>query len=63
MVRALDLREGDKVFARWQKGPYYYPGVIAEKHHDKIHVHYEDGEKEWTTISVVRVLPEALGQR
>ena len=57
-VAPLDLREGDRVYCRWQKGPEYHPGSIAEKQGDKIHVHYDDGEKEWSTVAMVRVLPE-----
>jgi hypothetical protein len=59
-ARKLDLRVGDRVFARWQQGPEYFPGRIAEKSGDKIHVHYDDGEKEWSNVRLVRVLPQDL---
>jgi predicted Zn finger-like uncharacterized protein len=62
-VRALDLKQGDRVHARWQGGPNYYPGRIDEMNGDDIHVRYDDGETEWTTIGMVRVLPEELGRR
>lgn len=59
-VRPLDLCAGDRVYARWRDGPNYFPWRIAEMNGAEIHVHYDDGETEWTTIGVVRVLPEEL---
>lgn len=59
-VRELDLREGDRVFCRWEGGPAYYPARIAEMQGDEIHVHYDDGQAEWSSIGMVRVLPEDL---
>jgi hypothetical protein len=56
-VLPLDLDVGDVVYARWQGGPYYYPARIERKNADDIFVQYDDGRSEWTTISLVRVLP------
>ena len=53
-----DLRIGDVVQARWMVGTVYYRGKIADRIKDVIHIHYDDGDKEWTTIGVVRVVPE-----
>jgi hypothetical protein len=56
-VFALDLREGDLVFARWQRGPLYYPARILERHGNTLRVRYEeDGVEEQTAIRYVRVL-------
>ncbi len=56
-VLPLRLDVGDRVYARWQRGPYYYPGRVAQKNGDNILVQYDDGQQEWTVIAVVRVLP------
>jgi predicted Zn finger-like uncharacterized protein len=56
-VLPLDIGVGDVVYARWKGGPAYYPGRIKEMTGDRIHVAYDDGEEEWTTIKMVRVLP------
>ena len=62
-VRALDLREGDRVYCRWRQGPEYFPGRIAETKGDQVRVDYDDGDQEWTTISAMRVMPEDLLRR
>jgi hypothetical protein len=51
----IDIELGDYVYCRWKGGPYYYPGRIARMQGEKIYVQYDDGDKEWTTISYVRV--------
>ena len=55
-VAPLDLEVGDRVFARWQRGPAYRPGRITRMQGERIHVQYDDGAQEWTTIGLVRVL-------
>lgn len=50
-----DIELGDRVQCRWKGGPYYFIGHIAQKEGEKIYVYYDDGDKEWTTISCVRV--------
>jgi hypothetical protein len=59
-VLPLRLDVGDRVYARWQRGPYYYPGRIARKNGDDLLVQYDDGRQEWTRIEVVRVLPQEV---
>ena len=54
-TRSLSLGVGQKVLGRWKGGPYCFPGVIAEKDGDRIHIHYDDGDREWTTIRSVRI--------
>jgi len=68
-VTAIDLQAGQRVFGRWQRGPAYYPGRITRRDGDRIHVRYEDGQEESTTIGFVRVSrgpnynPWKVGQR
>jgi hypothetical protein len=54
-VRGPDIRPGSQVFCRFHAGPMYLPGTVQQQHGEKIHVRYESGEQEWTTISLVRV--------
>lgn len=51
----IDIEVGDRVHCRWKGGPYYYPGRVARQEGENIFVHYDDGDKERTTISFVRV--------
>ena len=50
-----NLKVGDRVSANWKKGGQYYNGKITSRDGDKIHISYDDGDQEDTTISVVRV--------
>jgi hypothetical protein len=54
-VKPLQLGVGDRVFCRWKGGPMYFPGEITRKDGERIHVHYDDGDEETTTIRLVRV--------
>ena len=54
-IEKLDLKVGDRVLARWQGGPFYYPAEITRKKGDRLHLHYEDGREEWSSVKLVRV--------
>jgi hypothetical protein len=54
-VRRPDIKCGSQVFCRFHAGPVYAPGIVEEQHGEKIQIRYENGDKEWTTISMVRV--------
>jgi hypothetical protein len=64
-----DLAVGSRVFVRFQRGPFYYPGRIARREGERIMVDYDDGQKEDTSIRWVRVRRDAavlnwkVGQR
>lgn len=51
-----DLRAGDRVFGNWQMQGTYYPGRITQRKGRDIHIKYDDGNEEDTTIAVVRVI-------
>lgn len=53
-VRPIDWEEGTQVECNWQNGGTYYPGVIAQIDGDRIHIQYDDGDKEYATISRCR---------
>jgi len=51
-----DIRVGDRVFGNWKSRKRYYPGRVTRRDGNKIHISYDDGDQENTTISFVRVL-------
>lgn len=51
-----DLRAGSRVFANWQGRGVYYPGQITRRNGNAIHISYDDGDQEDTTIGAVRVI-------
>jgi hypothetical protein len=54
-VKPLDVAVGSRVYGRWRAGRLYYPGTVTEKRGEAIHIAYDDGDREWTTVSFVRV--------
>jgi hypothetical protein len=54
-VGPLEFNVGDRVFARWQGGPFYHPAEIIRKHGERIFLNYEDGREEWSSVRLVRV--------
>jgi hypothetical protein len=59
-VKPLDLRTGDRVCCRWKGGPIYYPGEITRLDGEVIHVNYDDGDEETTSIRLVRIEREGV---
>ena len=61
-VRPLAIGVGTRVYGRWRADVYYYPGRVTEQRGAAIHIDYDDGDAEWTTVSMVRIhrqdLPE-----
>jgi hypothetical protein len=58
LLRAFELRTGTAVQCRWKAGPAYFPGKITQTEGDRVHLAYDDGDQEWTTIRLVRLLPK-----
>ena len=54
-LMAVDVEVGDTVYCRYQGGLYYFPGHVTDQDGERIHVQYDDGDEEWTTVSMVRV--------
>jgi hypothetical protein len=50
-----DIRVGSRVFCRARGGPNYYPGTVNQQKGETILVHYDQGDEEWTSVSMVRV--------
>ena len=51
-----DIIVGDRISADWGRGGTYYWGKITKRNGDDIHIIYEDGGEEDTTIDAVRVV-------
>lgn len=49
-----DFSVDDRVECRWKNGSTWYPGVIAEKTGNQVFIHYNDGDKEHTTVNKCR---------
>jgi len=65
-VRALDIKVGDRVWCRFKGGPVYYAGEVMKKQGEVIHIHYEDGDEETTSLRLIRIQMDSsadLGQR
>ncbi len=54
-AKPLAFRVGDRVCCRRKGGPIYYPGEIARIKGEVIHVNYDDGEEETTSVRLVRI--------
>jgi hypothetical protein len=54
-VRPLEIKVGDHVFCRFKGGPAYYPGEVTKKRGEVLHIHYDDGEDETTSVRLVRL--------
>jgi nitrite reductase/ring-hydroxylating ferredoxin subunit len=54
-----DFNVNDRVECRWKNGSTWYPGVIVEKTGKQVFIHYNDGDKEHTTINKCRKISSA----
>ncbi len=50
-----ELRAGSRVLGRYQDGIDYYPGQIASREGEYVTILYDDGDRENTSLSMVRV--------
>ena len=56
MIRRLMLRDGDRIQGRWRNQNLYYEGVVLEQRGWAIHIRYDDGDEEWTSVCLIRVV-------
>lgn len=54
-VYAEDIAVGDKVAGNFKRLGLYYLGKITKRTGDQVHVKYDDGDEEDTTIAMLRV--------
>jgi hypothetical protein len=48
------LGVGSRILGRWKGGSTEYAGKITQRNGDQVHVQYDDGDQEWTTLAMVR---------
>ncbi len=53
-VKSITWKVGTKLECNFQNAGRYYPGTITQKNGDSIHIDYDDGDKEDTTIGHCR---------
>lgn len=53
-IRPIAIQIGVRVQGRWQGGAGFYPGRIAGTTGFAIDIHYDDGDREGTSISLLR---------
>lgn len=54
MMGGGPMERGSRVSCNWKGGGTWYPGVIAEKTGNAVFIHYNDGDKEHTNLSMCR---------
>lgn len=57
-IRGLGIKVGDVVFGNWLGKGRYYRGKIAEIKDRRIFIHYDDGDREWTSVARIRLMLE-----
>src|SRR6516165_1890300 len=62
-VQPLALERGCRVMSRRRMGPNFFPGEIDDIDGDNVHVEFDDGKEEWTTVASLRIPcpPAGLG--
>ena len=51
-ITPCEIVVGLRILGRWKMGNQYFPGVIDKVVAEKIHIVYDDGDKEWTTSAL-----------
>ena len=60
---ALAYERGDWVLARWEKGEYWFPGIV-ERHVDgQVSIQYDDGDRETLPAAYVKKYDWKVGSR
>ena len=54
-VAPYNVRVGDDVQANWENKGLYYPGTVTSRDGDRIHIQYDDGDEEDTTLARIRM--------
>jgi hypothetical protein len=54
-VKPLQVNVGDRVFCRFQGGPFFHAAEVTQQKGERIFVVYEDGREEWSSVRLIRV--------
>jgi hypothetical protein len=60
LVRPLELRLGLRIQCRYQGSTAFYPGLVACVTGSAIQVNYDDGDRESSSVSMIRVNTQDL---
>ena len=60
-VHPLFLTVGLRVLGRWQMGWTFYPGAVTLVDGNRIHIQYDDGDREWTTVAALAMVCQPTG--
>jgi len=55
LVKPFAPSAGAGVECRWKAGQNYFAGKITAIEGDRLHLAYDDGDQEWTTVRLVRL--------
>jgi hypothetical protein len=58
-VATIDVEEGSRVYGRHGGVRLYFPGTVTHRDGERIHIIYDAGREEDTTVSMVRVQRES----
>lgn len=61
-VQPLALQCGQRVMSRRRMGPHFFPGEIREVDGEQVHVEFDDGKEERTTVASLRIPCQPLGR-
>lgn len=54
-VRPPSLEVGDRLSCRWKGGPEFFPGKVAARDGEVLHIQYDDGDEETTLLRLARL--------
>jgi hypothetical protein len=57
----LEIPVGLRVLGRWRMGGQFYPGTVTEVRGDRIHIQYDDGDREWTKPAALALPVQPFG--
>jgi hypothetical protein len=58
LVSKLSVQAGMRVEARWRGGDDYFLGIVDQLQGERLHIRYDDGDHEWTTVRSLRIPDE-----
>jgi hypothetical protein len=55
LIKRFDVKAGLKIECRFSGAPHFFPGTLDKVDGERIHVKYDDGDEEWTSIRLFRI--------
>jgi hypothetical protein len=62
LVQPLALQLGQKVMSRRRMGPHFFPGEISKIEGVHVHIEFDDGKEERTTVAALRIPCQPQGR-